>query len=87
MRPFTRPLKQTIDKLISEFIDDAGDRLKKSKMSGMRTVKQTLRFGRRSDPTWFTAGPADQTGSMSQGNLWPDSDDDDLERQRYFAMQ
>lgn len=39
-----------IENLISELLDDAGNRLKKSKLSSMRQIKQTLRFGRRSDP-------------------------------------
>lgn len=43
-------LASNLDNLISDFLDDAGDRLKKSKLNGMRPIKQTLRFGRRSDP-------------------------------------
>lgn len=40
-----------VENLITDFLNDAGDRLKKSKMNGgVRQVKQTLRFGRRSDP-------------------------------------
>lgn len=39
-----------LENLISDLLDDAGNRLKKSKLSSMRQIKQTLRFGRRSDP-------------------------------------
>lgn len=38
------------ENLISDFLTDAGDRLKKSKQNSLRQIKQTLRFGRRSDP-------------------------------------
>lgn len=44
-----RPTLRT-DNLISDFLDDAGNRLKKSKLNSMRQIKPTLRFGRRSDP-------------------------------------
>lgn len=34
------------ENLIFDILDDAGDRLKKSKANGARQVKHTLRFGR-----------------------------------------
>ena len=53
-----------LENLISDLLDDAGNRLKKSKLSSMRQIKQTLRFGRRSDPlmapTFSTGEPNDQ---------------------------
>lgn len=64
------------ENLISELLDDAGNRLKKSKLSSMRQIKQTLRFGRRSDPLMAPAS----FDSSGNGNI------NDLERRRLLAL-
>jgi len=48
-----------LENLINDLLDDAGNRLKKSK-GGVRNMKQTLRFGRRSDPGLLELAPMEE---------------------------
>lgn len=67
--------RHPVENIISDLIDS--DRLKKSRMNGVRQVKQTLRFGRRSDP-WLVAPTVeeqlalDEIQSGDRHSIYPD---------------
>ena len=59
-------------------LDDAGNLHKKSKLSSMRQIKQTLRFGRRSDPLMASGFDGERLEANANAN--------DHEQRRLLAL-